>query len=87
MSRRVVKEDLPGIHIVPAFVDHSERWQQELLYAARLGNEFKGKTAITFETTSGPCTVETTVWSVTDTDLQLKGGTTIPLNAVIDVHF
>ena len=87
MSRRIAKEEITGIRIVPAFVDNTERWRNELAYAARLGNEYKGKAAITFETTQGPCTVETTVWSVTDHDLELKGGTTIPLGSVIDVHF
>ena len=53
----------------------------------RLGNEFKGKTAILFETTQGPCEVETTVWSVTEEALQLKGGITIPLQSVIEVHY
>ena len=87
MATLIAKEEIPQISIIPAFVDNSTHWQQELSYAARLGNEFKGKTCITFETTQGPTSVETTVWSVTDDFLQLKGGTHIPLNSIIDVHF
>ncbi|RYD51686.1 MAG: hypothetical protein EOP52_05750 [Sphingobacteriales bacterium] len=87
MARLVQKEEIPELHLVPAFVDNTQRWRDELQYATRLGNEFKGKTAITFETTLGPCEVETTVWSVTEHYLQLKGGVTIPLHSVIQVHY
>ncbi len=87
MSRLVQKEEIPSLQLVPAFVDNSQKWREELQYATRLGNEFKGKTAITFETTQGPCEVETTVWSVTESYLQLKGGVMIPLESVIQVHY
>ncbi len=87
MATLIAKEEIPQYKIVPAFVDNSIQWSKELAYAARLGNEFKGKTSITFETTQGPRSVSTTVWSVTDNYLQLKGGTNIPLNSIIDVHF
>lgn len=87
MATLIAKEEISRYKIIPAFVDNSSHWSQELNYAARLGNEFKGKTSITFETTQGPKSVTTTVWSVTDGYLQLKGGTVIPLNSIIDVHF
>jgi len=87
MATLIAKEEIPSLKLVPAFVDKTAEWQKDLGYAARLGNEFKGKTTITFETTAGPHTVETTVWSVTDDSLQLKGGTLIPLRSIIDVHY
>ena len=87
MSTLIAKEEIGEYKIVPAFVDRTEQWQRDLTYATRLGNEFKGKTSITFETTDGPRSVETTVWSVTDGYLQLKGGTLIPVKSIIDVHF
>jgi hypothetical protein len=87
MVATIVKEDIPGLKIVPAFVDRTEQWKTELDYAVRLGNEMKGKTAITFETTRGPQTVETTIWSHTGNYLQLKAGMMIPLNSIIDIHF
>lgn len=83
----IEKEQIPDYKIVPAFVDKSEYWEKEMQYAARLGNEFKGKSTITFETTQGPRSVTTTVWSVTNKYIQLKGGLSIPLNSVIDMHF
>lgn len=82
----IAKEQIPEYRIVPAFVDRSSHWLDQLQYSCRLGNEFKGKTVITFETTNGPRTVETTVWSVTDNHLTLKGGLNIPLNSVIDLY-
>ncbi len=83
----IQKEQIPDYKIIPAFVDKSEYWEKEMQYAVRLGNEFKGKTTITFETTQGPRSVTTTVWSVTNHFIQLKGGLAIPLKSVIDVHF
>lgn len=87
MATLIAKEEIPLYRIVPAFVDNTQHWKNELNYAMRLGNEFKGKTSITFETTQGPRSVSTTVWSVTDNYLQLKGGLDIPLSSIIDVHF
>jgi len=87
MPTTIAKEEIPLYKIVPAFVDNTEHWKNHLNYAVRLGNEFKGKTTITFETTQGPRTVETTVWSLSDDYLQLKGGMLISLNSIIDIHF
>ncbi len=87
MAQIIEKEEISQYRIVPAFVDNSSRWERELRYATRLGNEFKGKTHITFETTQGPISVTTTVWSVIDGFMQLKGGTLIPLKSVIDIHY
>lgn len=87
ISKIIEKEAIPDYKVVPAFVDKSDYWRNELQYAARLGNEFKAKTSITFETTKGPKTVNTTVWSVTEDFMQLKGGLHIPLRSIIDIHF
>lgn len=87
MSKLIPKEEISRYRIIPAFVDNSALWKIRLEYAVRLGNEFKGKTTITFETTEGLKTVETTVWSFTDGHIHLKGGTMIPLNSIIDIHF
>jgi hypothetical protein len=86
MPTLIAKEQIPELRIVPAFVDRTKEWLNQLTYSCRLGNEFKGKTVITFETTSGPRAVETTIWSVTDNHLTLKGGLDIPLSSVIDLY-
>lgn len=83
----ILKEEIGQFHIIPANLDRTSHWKQELAYAVRLGNEFKGKTTITFETSEGSRTVETTVWSLTDSYIVLKSGTTIPLNSITEVHF
>ena len=87
MPTTIAKEEISFYKIIPAFVDNSEYWRGELAYAVRLGNEFKGKTTITFETTQGPKSVETTVWSLSDKYLELKGGRLIQLDSIIDIHF
>ena len=83
----ILKEEIGQYHIIPADLNRTEHWKKELAYAVRLGNEFKGKTTITFETSEGSRTVETTVWSLTETYIVLKSGTTIPLNSITEVHF
>ena len=87
MATMIAKEEIPKYKIIPAFVDKTQEWENKLHYAERLGNQFKGKTCIIFETTDGPREVETTVWSVTDKYLHLKGGMVIPLNSIIEVHY
>lgn len=86
MATIIAKEHIPDYRIIPAFVDRSSFWMNQLQYSVRLGNEFKGKTVVTFETTKGPRAVETTIWSVTDNHLMLKGGVDIPLSSVIDIY-
>jgi hypothetical protein len=86
MATLIAKENISECRIVPAYVDRSSDWLDRLQYSARLGNEFKGKTVITFETTKGPLSAETTVWSVTDNHVMLKGGVHIPLSSVIDIY-
>lgn len=83
----ILKEDIGQYQIIPADIDRTTQWRSELDYAVRLGNAFKGKTTITFETTDGSKTVQTTVWSLTDTYIALKGGVAIPLNSIVEVHF
>lgn len=87
MATVIEKEEISSYRIIPAFVDKTAFWLEQLNYGVRLGNEFKGKTSITFETTIGPRTIETTVWSVTEKYLSIKGGEAIPLNSIIDIHY
>ncbi len=53
----------------------------------RLGNEFKTKVSIAFQTDQGPKKIETTVWSVTEKYLQIKNGVSIPLKSLIDIQY
>lgn len=83
----ILKEEIGQYDMVAASNEKNARWKQELSYAERLGNEFKGKATITFETTQGARTVQTTVWSLTENYIVLKGGITVPLNSITEVHF
>jgi len=87
MAKLILKEEIPSYQLVPTPASNNSQWHKELSYAARLGNEFKGKTYITLETTEGHVAVETTVWSVAEKHLQLKGGTMIPVESIVDIHF
>lgn len=86
MATPILKEDISNVKLIPATVDNSSKWFEKLVYAVRLGNAYKGKTAITFNTEEGERTVETTVWSLTDKFIQLKGGILIPLNTIVNVE-
>lgn len=80
------KEDIIQYSFSKAEEDKSAHFKEVLKYFERLGNEFKGKCTIIFNTTEGTKAVQTTVWSVTDDYCQLKGGISIPLSSIIEVR-
>lgn len=83
----IQKEDIVNHKILAAEVNRSEELRGKLADAQRLGNEFKSKAAIVFNTVDGPLRVETTVWSLTDKYVQIKSGVLIPLASIIQVEF
>ena len=87
LGELIEKESIQISEIIPATENHTEELQSKLHSAQRLGNEFKSKADITFNTKEGPKTVSTTVWSVTEKYLQLKNGIHIPLSSLIDIDF
>ncbi|MFA6152516.1 MAG: hypothetical protein WC716_14430 [Chitinophagaceae bacterium] len=87
MTTKIEKENVPQLNFMPADKDNSKKWKQDLDYAVRLGNEHKGKTTVTFVSKEGIFQVETTIWSVTENELSLKGGIHIPLKSITDIHF
>ncbi len=82
----IAKEDIANVTFAPAAVDQSKHYEQVLKYFERLGNEFKGKCMIWFNTEEGLRYVNTTVWSVTEKFCQLKGGVSIPLSSITEVR-
>jgi len=58
----------------------------DLNRALILGNAYRRKVKIIFETTKGLCQVETTIWAVTEKSLILKGGKVIPIIVVHKVR-
>jgi hypothetical protein len=87
LGELITKESIELSEIIPAVENHTEELRNKLNSAQRLGNEFKAKAHITFNTKQGPKTVNTTVWSVTEKYLQLKSGVHIPLSSLIDIDF
>lgn len=83
----IEKEDVEKYRIVPAEVDKSEQFRRKLAGAVRLGNEFKSKTTIVFNTEDGPKRIETTVWSLTDKYIQIKHGILIPLKSLVEIEY
>lgn len=60
--------------------------REKLERALRLGNEYKTKTSIVFQTLDGAKRIDTTVWTLTDDFIQIKGGVAIPITSIIDVN-
>ncbi len=82
----IEKEELSQYHLIKTETDNKNVTKEKLERALRLGNEFKAKTVITFQTEDGPKKIETTVWSVTDEFIQIKGGVALPLYSLINIE-
>lgn len=54
--------------------------------ALKLGNTFKSKCKLVFNTTLGRKTVYTTIWNVTENHVELKGGTTLLISSIEDIR-
>ncbi len=83
----ISKEDIRLYKIVDAPESHVSELRYKLQSAVRLGNEFKSKSLITFQTSDGPKRVETTVWSLTEEYIQLKNAVMIPLRSLLDIDY
>lgn len=81
----IEKEEVINYHFTAVDKKESQVTQDKLERALRLGNEFKGKTNIVFMTDQGPKRIETTVWTLTENYIQIKGGVSIPVNALLDL--
>jgi hypothetical protein len=80
----IEKEEVINYHFMKAEAN-PELTKDKLERAVRLGNEFKGKTLITFMTDQGPKKIETTVWTLTEEFIQIKGSVSIPLKSLMDI--
>lgn len=76
-----------GTNDVLYFPADKDRRQKDLAKAMILGNSYKKKVRITFETTEGQKLVETTVWATTEKNVLLKGGLFIPVSCIKEVAF
>lgn len=87
IAELIEKEKIDVTKIITANNSLPEESLRRLQTAGRLGNEFKAKATITFNTTDGPKKVNTTVWAVTEKYIQLKNNIHIPIKCIIDIEF
>ena len=87
----IAKEELCGVNFennrLIENVLHKTELVKKLFQAMILGNAYKSKVRITFNTDLGHRIVETTVWAKTDDWVVLKGGAFIPINCISSVDF
>lgn len=83
----IEKEEIGNYKVIKAKEDHTEMLTLKLKNALRLGNEFKTKSTIIFQTDDGLKRIETTIWTLTDGYLQIKSGVVIPLNSLVDIYY
>ncbi len=83
----IEKESIPNYKFLTASVEEAHVEKDKLINSVRLGNEFKSKAYISFQTDQGPKKIETTVWGVTEKYLIIKNGVTIPLTSLIAIEY
>lgn len=83
----IPKEEVLKYRFINAPESHIDEFKDKLEGALRLGNAFKSKTHLVFNTTDGPKKVETTVWNVSPDFIELKGGVIIPVQSLLDVEY
>lgn len=86
----VEKENIAGMHFPKEEVLQSPKAIESRKFyldeACRLGNEFKGKVKIVFQSLEGIHEVHTTIWNVGDDSVSLKGGVFIPIQCIHSIE-
>ena len=83
----IEKEEIPNFKFASSGKQSSAELAAKLANAEKLGNAFKSKVSITFQTESGIKRVQTTVWAVSEKFIQLKNGVHIPLSSLVDIDY
>lgn len=88
MNKLIAKEQISQVRFVeaPKSSDEKNLLHKDLEKAAVLGNAFRNKVSITFETVEGTLTVITTVWAALQEGVSLKGGVFIPVRAIRGIN-
>lgn len=85
----IEKENIKGLQFKGAEVLSDVNAQKvrasELHRGMLLGNAYKSKVKIIFESIAGMNMVNTTIWATTDKNVVLKGGLLIPICSIIEV--
>lgn len=88
----VPKEQIPHFQFNTEDVLPNPEARQKRMWdlnrATALGNVYRGKVEITFQTADGvQKRVDTTVWAVDERFMTLKAGCAIPVSSVVGVEF
>lgn len=86
---RIEKEELAELHPImkqQTTSSQMETLRKDLFQALFLGNVFHQKVVLNFLTREGAFAVETTVWSVTDEHIGLKGNLRLPVSSLANVR-
>lgn len=82
----IQKEQLSGVTFKTSKSQSTAQERSEMMrklfHAMLLGNTYKSKVKITFNTEQGPKMVESTVWAKTDDMIVFKGGNYIPISSI-----
>jgi hypothetical protein len=57
-----------------------------LKHAQKVSMSYKLKSKIFFETSDGPRYIESTIWNINPTHVELIAGVSIPINCIWEVH-
>jgi hypothetical protein len=86
VEKEQVSAFMPVSHEVLHAPDARNHRMQQLKQFLVGGNQFKVKSWIHFHTLQGIKAVYTTIWTVTDRHVALKGGVVIPVHAISEVR-
>ena len=75
----------PKKEVIPS-KDKKVRRQIKLENAMRLGNIEHYKVKIVFEDSEGLKLVNTTIWAVSEKNISLKAGVTLPINRIHEIN-
>lgn len=87
---KIVKEEIKFLHFpkedVLFSIEDKNRRSKNLEHSTSLGNLNHQKVKIVFQDIEGAKQTETTIWGVTDCDVILKQGTTIPIHRIVQIN-
>lgn len=92
-SQITPKESLNAFHFarttdVLQNLESKKRRQIDLEKALILGNGYQGKVKITLVTADNQViAVNTTIWSISELHVTLKGGTNVPVTSIYSIEF
>ena len=85
----IEKEHIPLLNFnredVLIYAHDKQRRSDDLYKALILGNVYRRKVKIVFKSVQGIKKVETTIWGVTENNIILKNGITVPIKCIYEV--